>query len=121
MKQVKYKNYIFVNGYATTLNKLMDQPVGVAKGWYLAKFAKQIAEKNKLFEEQRMKLVEKYGTKTDKGDYKFSKENEKKINEEFDKLLNIEETYEIEPVGLGDEVKLTPKELIQLEDILIHE
>jgi hypothetical protein len=98
----------------------MDQPITVAKAWALAKYAKQISEKNKLFEEQRMKLVEKYGEKEKDGNYKFTKENEKKINDEFDKLLNIEETYEVEEVKLDENVKLTPKELIQLEDILVQ-
>ena len=121
MKQVKYKNFIFMNGYVPVLSKLADQPIGARKGWELAKYIKQVSEKNKIFEEQRIKLLDKFGKKGKDGNYKIDKDKEGDLNKEFDVLLNIEETYDVEPITLDDDVKMSAKDLLLLDEILIHE
>lgn len=119
MKDVKLKNYIFVNDFTKNLNKLSEQPIGVAKAWALAKFTKQVAEKYKIFEEQRIKILEKYGKKDKEGNYKFEKGQDKKAEAEMTELFQLEETYQIEPIRLDDDVKMSAKQLMMLEDLLV--
>lgn len=121
MKQVKYKNVIFTNGYDKALNKLADQPIGIAKEWVLAKFVKQFVEKNKIFEEQRVKIAKKYGKLSKDGQqYSFEGKNRELFLKELQQLLDIEETYDVEEIKVEEGMGLSTNELILLEDILVQ-
>lgn len=117
MKTVKYKNIIFTNGYVSALKGLVDQPIGSAKAWSLVKFLKEVEKHSKIFGELRKSLLEKYAKIVD-DKWVVNEGSQELIDKEFQELLNIEEEYEVEPIKLDDDIKLSAKDLLVLEDIL---
>ena len=118
MKTVKLKNVVFVNGFTQALNRLLEQPMSPLNGYRLAKFARKLAENEKLFLDEKVKLINKYGTKNEEGNYIFSKENQDKLNKDWEELLNIEESYKIDPIEIREEASMKPNDILILEDIL---
>jgi hypothetical protein len=86
----------------------------------LTKFARQIEERGKLFDDQRIKLLERLGKKVEKGNYQINKGKEEEFSKLMTELLEVEESYDMDRIKLDDDVKIAPKDLIMLEKILVE-
>lgn len=109
---MKLRNTIFIAesaevGFIPALNRLLSQKLPVEVAYELGKLGRQISERQKDFEGARIAILEKYGEKNEKdGTWTILAKNQDKANEEFNKLANIQEEYEIE-----EKVKLPRKNL----------
>jgi hypothetical protein len=107
-----------VNG----LNQIMGEKLPVKTAWAFTKLAKTIQSEVKAYEENRMKLIETYGKKDDKGkiileNNQYAIEDKEAFGKEFFELGNIEIEINFTPVSLGDlgDIKLSPVSIMALE------
>lgn len=102
------------------LNKIIAVPLSVKVSYYLSKTIKVINEELTHLEETRIKLVEKYGQKDEKGETSVTKENFPKFVEEFKQLLSEEVEINIKPIKLSEvlDVKLSALDILALGTLL---
>lgn len=103
-----------------------ELPISVS--WKLGKLFSEILEKNKLFNKEKNKIINKYGkeieTKDKDGKVVKSPKTITRDNKEgWDKLTElaeIEEEYTDTGIKISDlgDVKLSPKDLFNLKDII---
>jgi hypothetical protein len=121
---MKLKNEIFANGFIGALRNLMDQKLPVSQSFQVRKFVKEVENKSKVYEEQRMALINEYGEKKEDGTLNTLENGHVNIsdmeafNKELVELLNIEEEYAIEKLTLSDDIVISTKDLVLLENIL---
>ena len=103
------------------LSKLLTAELPVKIAFRLSRLYKVAQENLTAVEEQRVKLVSKYGKKVgDSEDMEVLPENLEKFQEELLSLLEEEIEVDYEPVGLDDlgDIKLTAVEMAALEPFL---
>lgn len=100
------------------ISKLMSKELPVIQSYAVAKLARRIDEETKLYNEQRQKLLQKYGDQ-DGEKYVIRPENVDACNAELEELLNIDVDISDEKIDiLSTDVALTPAEMIAIEDFL---
>ena len=106
------------------LDKLVLMDLPIRQSFLLSKFAKKAAVELQEFEEQRVKLVNKYG-ETDEitGTTSVSPTNLEDFRRELDDLTDVELFFDVPPVRIGDleNVKVSVADLMALEPILADE
>ena len=92
-----------------SLRKLSGQKFPVMVSYKLAKLINGLNEQFKVIEEVRVSLLKQYGEPDDKGQLsvKPDGENWEKFVAEFDELMAIEHTIDIEKVRLPEKVAST--------------
>jgi len=126
---MKLKNELLFNrAFSESLNKLMATELPISVSWKLGKLFSEILEKNKLFNKEKNKIINKYGkeieTKDKDGKVVKSPKTITRDNKEgWDKLTElaeIEEEYTDTGIKISDlgDVKLSPKDLFNLKDII---
>jgi hypothetical protein len=108
-----------------TFNKLMQQPFKGSLAFKIARLARELEKEMQTFNDERMKIIRKYGKKDENGelivgeDGNVSFENDKinDLNSEFNSLLETELEINADklPMDSIDEFELTPQEIIGLE------
>jgi len=89
----------------SVMNKLIDAPFNAKISFRLARAMREMNDALKNLEEERAKLIKKYGQDSGDGNITVSEENKNKFLEEFYSLLeeNIEIGWEpLEPEILGE-------------------
>lgn len=123
---LKLTNKEIVNSIEA-LKNLSTKELNVKASFKIAKNIKTIDEISNIFIEEKRKLVNKYGTKDDKGNLKLdyngvaeiSKENLEEWNRSYAELLEIENNIEIEKIKLSDlDVRVSAQELLAIEYML---
>ena len=99
------------------ISKLMSKELPVIQSYEVAKLARRIDEETKLYNEQRQKLLQKYGDQ-DGEKYVIRPENVDVCNGELEELLNIDVDIPEKIDILSTNVALTPAEMIAIEDFL---
>lgn len=99
------------------ISKLMSKELPVIQSYDVAKLARRIDEETKLYNEQRQKLLQKYGEQ-DGEKYVIRPENVDVCNGELEELLNIDVDIPEKIDILSTNVVLTPAEMIAIEDFL---
>lgn len=99
------------------ISKLMSKELPVIQSYAVAKLARRIDEETKLYNEQRQKLLQKYGEQ-DGDKYVIRPENVDVCNGELEELLNIDVDIPEKIDILSTDVALTPAEMIVIEDFL---
>ncbi len=118
---MKIKNNIFESGQIQAINELIAQPLPVAQSYKLMKFAKELAEKEKVYMEAKMSIFKKYGKEKD-GQIEIEKKNQKQATAEIDELLELEEEYEFEGgIKLPEDIKLSAAQIMLIEDFVTIE
>jgi hypothetical protein len=102
------------------LIKLVKLELPIKTSYKLSKILKKIGQELADLEEERVKLVKKYGDQDDEAQSIQVKDPEKyeEFAKEFGELLQEEITLEIDPIPinmLGDSVTFSPAELAALE------
>ncbi len=96
---------------------LMSKELHVRESYEVEKIARRIDEETKLYNEQRQKLLQKYGDQ-DGEKYVIRPENVDVCNGELEELLNIDVDIPEKIDILSTNVVLTPAEMIAIEDFL---
>ena len=103
------------------LSKLLTTELPVKVAFRLGRLFKIAQENLKEVEDQRVKLVTKYGTKDEEsGELQVTEEKLEEFQNDFISLLEEKVEVDYEPVGLDDlgDIKLTPVEISALEPFL---
>jgi len=94
----------------------------------ISKITKKILKEFEIFNEQRMKLIEKYGLKDDKGklitkDGHYQFEDMEAFNAEIKELLETEIQINVETLSIEDfgDCELSPSELAGLGNLIKEE
>lgn len=106
-------------------NKIMQQSFKGSLAFKIARLARELEKEMQTFNDERMKIIRKYGKKDENGeliinnDGNIEFENDKinEINSEFNSLLETELEINADklPIDSIDEFELTPQEVISLE------
>jgi len=100
------------------LNKFLSKELPIQKAFKLSRALKKIDPELKAFEEQRLKLVKKYGEEKE-GQIIVSQINIQKFQEEVDPLLRLELEMDIDPISVKEiDDKFSPVELQAIDKFL---
>ena len=106
------------------LDKLVQMDLPIKQSFLLSKFAKKASVELQEFEEQRVKLVNKYG-ETDEltGTTSVSPTGLEDFRRELDELTDVELFFDVPPVRIGDleNVKISVADLMALEPIIAED
>lgn len=106
------------------LDKLILMDLPIRQSFLLSKFAKKAAVELQEFEEQRVKLVNKYGeTNEVTGTTSVAPSNLENFRRELDELTDVELFFDVPPIRIGDlaNVKISVADLMALEPIMAEE
>ena len=108
-----------------TFNKIMQQPFKGSLAFKIARLARELEKEMQTFNDERMKMIRKYGKKdkndelivSDNGNVEFENDKIDELNNEFNSLLETEIDINADklPMDSIDEFELTPQEVIGLE------
>lgn len=116
---MKLKNTIFVNGFVPALGSLLGEKLPGRTAYKIARFAKEVSEKNKVYEDARIALVKQYGEEDKEKNFKVLDKNLEVFTKELNDIQAIEEDYSLkEKIQLPKDIKISPRELIALEDVV---
>ena len=105
-----------------SIGKLISQDLDLKASYWINKQAKKITAKIEEINDQRNKLVEKYGEKQPNGNFnvKQDSKNWKKLSDEFDKLLEIEDELDIQTIKFDylKDAKLAPVDFMNLDYLI---
>lgn len=103
------------------LEKLVQMDLPIKQSFLLSKFAKKATVELQEFEEQRVKLVNKYGeTDETTGTTSVSVANLEPFRKDLDELTDVELFFDIPPIRVEslENVKISVSDLMALEPIL---
>ena len=107
-----------------SLKNLSGKELDVKTSFIIAKNIKAIDEISDIFVSEKMKLVNKYGTKDKEGNLKvedngaveIAKNNLKEWNRSYAEHLKIENDVDIQKIKLNDlDIKVSAQELLAIE------
>lgn len=130
------KTLILKNYQLNTIGKVLNYPLAFQLGRVKNRFIRVLSDKNSLIEGSRQEMAKDLSDKddtriplTENGQYKFTKENLEKFNEEYTKLMNEDCIIDVGPALEADiptikqminnsAVTLLAHEVAQVEEVL---
>ena len=99
------------------LSKLAAEDIRLQLAYRLKKNIAELQREADFFGEQRIKILEKYGTADESGNYTFAGDNEQSAIAELDELLDLEVEPVIEPLNIliTEDLKLSVNDIGLLE------
>ena len=99
------------------MNKIIETPMNASLAFQLTRLLKTLNDEMKTIEEQRIKLVEKYGSKTEEDAVVVSDENKEKFLSEFTELLNtdVDLTWEQLSISKMEGLQLSVNEMSRIQ------
>ena len=106
------------------LGKLVEAPMPFATSYRVSKVVSSVQAELDTFEKTRQSMLEKYGTKTEEGNYEIKPEskNWEKFVKEYEELINEEVKIDAKKIKASSlsKVEMSAKDLLSL-DWLIEE
>lgn len=110
-----------------SMNNLIDKELPIKIAYKLKKMYQKLESEARIYEENRIKLLDKYGKKDDKGE--FIVENNKIIIpddrkedflKEFEELQEIEVEFDFEPIKETEikDLKISASDLMNLDKVI---
>ena len=99
------------------LNKLAAQELPVRESYRLAKLIRKASVEVEIYERERLKLCDKYGTKIE-AENRYELNDVDGFNCAYSELIAQETDLDAEPVKLSDNIKLSAAEIISAEDFI---
>ena len=98
------------------MNKILDAELPASVAFKLTKLLKSINDEIKTVEDQRVKMVSKYGDKDENGSVSVSETNKEAFMKEFGELLSTEIEIQWEPVSVEkfDGLNLSANDLLKV-------
>ena len=109
-----------INSTAPVLSKMMDKELSPVTSFKLVKLVKAINSEIEIFNGERIKLLEKYGTQNE-GDsnYTIPDENRDAVNKDISELLALEVEITADKINLsGESVKISPSDMMAIEEFV---
>ncbi len=109
-----------INSIAPVLSKMMSKELSPVTSFKLVKIVKAVNAEIEIFNGERIKLLEKYGTTSeDKSDYIIPDENKDAFNKGISELLALEVDIAVEKVNLANEdIKISPADMMKIEEFV---
>lgn len=104
-----------------SLVKLIEKDLPIKQSFNLAKFIKKANDELEQFEQQRVKLVNRYGAKDEEGNIAVKDEFQQQFVNELNELTEIEVDFEdFKPLKLADlrNIYFTTNDMMSLIDIV---
>jgi len=94
--------------------------IDIKTAYKFAKFIKAVAQELAIMEEQRQRLVEKYGERLDDGSVKVIDNLLNDFLQEYEVLASTKVQFDFEPVELDvlKDINLSPQELIAIDPLI---
>lgn len=100
-------------------NKIINKELSPITSFKLVKLVKAINAEIEIFEKEKMKLLEKYGTKNDDNTYNISEENTANWNKDITDLLSLEVDISADKINLSNEdIKISPADMMLIEQFI---
>lgn len=99
-----------------TLSRLAERTLPVKQSYRLAKLIKAINGEMSVYEGERIKLCEKYGT-LNKDEKKYDIHDMEGFNRDSEELLNQEIELEAKPIDISG-LELTAQDIIKIEPFI---
>ena len=100
------------------LSRLAEKALPVKQSYRLAKLVKAVNDELSIYEGERIKLCEEYGTlDKDNGVYKFEGENREKFNADINVLLSQEVELDVKPIDISN-LELSAQDIINIEPFI---
>lgn len=122
MIQVKLNDIV---NSAETFSKIMQQSFKGSLAFKIARLVRELDKEMQTFNEERQKIIRKYGEKDENGELiidennnvKFNNNKIVEVNEEFNSLLNTELEINADklPEDSMDAFEITPQEMMNIE------
>jgi len=122
MIKIKLSNVV---NATETFNKIMQQSFKGSLAFKIARLARELDKEMQTFNEERQKIIQKYGNKDENGELiidengnvKFDNANIEEINQEFNSLLETELEINADklPMDSIDNFEITPQEMLNIE------
>lgn len=100
------------------LTKLSNEKLNVKDAIKVARLIKKLSEESDVYNSQRQRICEKYGTETDDGGYKIAEDKVQDFNKEMTELLETELENDYEVIVIESDCELTVNELISMESFV---
>lgn len=109
-----------INSIAPVLSKMMSKELSPVTSFKLVKIVKAVNAEIEIFNGERIKLLEKYGTTSeDKSNYVIPDENKDAFNKGISELLALEVDIAVEKVNLANEdIKISPADMMKIEEFV---
>ena len=107
-------------GMQAALNTLVGMPLEAKTSYRVSRMLKKIISELKDLDAERIKLVNKYGEKDDKGNTQVKPENIEKFNKDWAALLEMETELDSPkiPFSMIETLKISARDMLALEDII---
>lgn len=107
------------------LMTLVNQQLPVKLSYKLGKLIKIVDDEVQEIENKRIELVKKYGVKNEEDNtIKVPDDKQDGFMQEYTDLLNLEIDVTFEPISISelpDDLKITPQQLIYLENVVLKD
>ncbi len=101
-----------------TLARLAGQPLPVKQSYRLARLIKAISNEIQIYDGERIKLCEKYGTlNKDKNIYEFDENNREKFDADIRVLQGQTIDLDVKPIDISD-LELSAQDIINIEPFI---
>lgn len=109
-----------INSTAPVLSKMMSKELSPVTSFKLVKIIKAVNAEIEIFNGERIKLLEKYGTESeDKSNYVIPDENKDAFNKGISELLALEVDITVEKINLsGENIKISPADIMAIEEFV---
>lgn len=99
------------------LEKLVNLEISIKTAYKLSRIINKLNNELQNFEDQRQKLVSKYGEPEENGNVIVTQENMEAFSNELNELINLEIELAYEPVSLEElgDVKMRASELMLID------
>ena len=111
-----------IKALENSLLKIFEKEVNIKIAYKLGRFLKKINEELKTLEENRVKLVQKYGKEDEEtNQVSVPSENAPKFYQEFNELMSIEIDIDFEPISLKEfgDISISAADALRFDGIIL--
>ena len=111
-----------VKSLETSLSKIFDKDIHIKIAYRLSSLLKVLSDEINSLEENRVKLVKKYGEEDkESGQLAVPTEKAEEFYKEFNELLQLEIDIDFEPIPLGafGDISLSAADVVRLDGKII--
>jgi len=118
--KTKITNVFFAQKAMEEIRALADLDLPIRESVKVIKLMKELTKHHQIFDEARIKLLQKYGTLNQKESrYDFESDDKRRaFNQEFIDLQDIELEVEHEMIEIPEDAKLKPSLLLMFENFV---
>lgn len=114
--KVRYSEIVSAN---EPISILAREKVSVTEAVGIARIIKVLSEEFAIYQVKQKELLDKYGTPTENGRYRFDdNESAMKFNEDCTELLDYEVELAIEPVKFVSDIKIDADTIMRLDKFI---